>query len=342
LTAIVIALALVALAALGVLGLGPSDDQGQGPVRVVVPSGASAAQIGELLDEHGVVSSAFLFQVRTRLSGRSDALKPGAYTLRRSMGYDAALDALAAGTRPDLVNVTLPEGRSRRELAPLVEQSGLSGGYVRATRRSPALDPRDYGAEDARDLEGFLFPASYEVKRGASVKPLVRQQLDAFKRAFKGIDLSEARRSRLTPYEVLTIASMVEREAQVTRERPLIASVIYNRLRQGEPLGIDATVRYASGNWSRPLTQSQLATDSPYNTRENQGLPPGPIGNPGLESIRAAASPARSDYLFYVVKPGTCGEHEFAATLAEFEQDSRRYDAERAARGGRSPTDCVP
>jgi uncharacterized YceG family protein len=133
---------------------------------------------------------------------------------------------------------------------------------------------------------------------------------------------------------------MIDREASVARERPIIASVIYNRLREGIPLGIDATIRYATNNWSRPLTQSQLAIDSPFNTRTRRGLPPGPIGSPGLAAIRAAARPARTQFLFYVVKPGTCGEHAFTKTDAEFQRDVERYNRERARRGGKSPTRC--
>jgi uncharacterized YceG family protein len=178
------------------------------------------------------------------------------------------------------------------------------------------------------------------VKRGSSVRGLVRKQVQAFEQNFRQVSLRAARRKNLTAYDVLIIASMVEREAQLDEERPIIASVIYNRLSQGEPLGIDATIRFATENWTRPLTQSELRIDSPYNTRTNAGLPPGPIGSPGLESIRAAARPADTDFLFYVVKPGTCGEHEFSTTLAEFERDAARYNAERERRGGQSPTDC--
>jgi cell division protein YceG involved in septum cleavage len=116
--------------------------------------------------------------------------------------------------------------------------------------------------------------------------------------------------------------------------------VIENRLREGIPLGIDATIRFATNNWTRPLTQSQLAIDSPYNTRTRRGLPPGPIGSPGLAAIRAAAKPARTGFLFYVVKPGTCGEHDFSKTDAEFQRDVARYNAERERRGGKSPTNC--
>ena len=123
----------------------------------------------------------------------------------------------------------------------------------------------------------------------------------------------------------------------MARERPLIASVIYNRLREGIPLGIDATLRFALDQWERPLTESELASPSPYNTRSVAGLPPGPIGNPGIASIRAAARPARTDYLYFVVKPGGDGAHAFARTDAEHQRNVERYEQAREALGGRSP-----
>jgi UPF0755 protein len=216
----------------------------------------------------------------------------------------------------------------------------LRGDYIAATRRSPALDPREYGAPRRATLEGFLFPATYELPKGRPVTRLVRQQLSAFRQRFESVDLRFARSKNLTAYDVLTIASLVEREAAVARERPLIASVIYNRLRRDLRLDIDATVRFATGNWTRPLRESELRNPSPYNTRVHPGLPPGPIGNPGLDSMRAAAKPARTRFLFYVVKPGTCGEHQFAKTDAEFQRYKAQYDRERAKRGGNSPTEC--
>ena len=238
-----------------------------------------------------------------------------------------------------MVRVAIPEGRSRREVSRIVGNR-LRGDYITATRRSPELDPRRYGAPRTATLEGFLWPSTYEFKKGSRTNRLVSEQLAQFKRNFSGVDMAFAKRRKLTAYDVLTIASMIDREASVARERPIIASVIYNRLREGIPLGIDATIRYATNNWSRPLTQSQLAINSPYNTRTRRGLPPGPIGSPGLSAIRAAARPARTQYLFYVVKPGTCGEHAFAKTDAEFQRDVERYNRERARRGGKSPTRC--
>jgi uncharacterized YceG family protein len=296
--------------------------------------------IADVLDRRHVVSSSFFFELRATVAGRRGDLKPGTYYLKQDMSYGDALDALAAGPSPDIVNLTIPEGRSRAEIAPLAARSGLEGSYERATVRSPALDPARYGAKNPRSLEGFLFPATYELRRGTPVKALVRKQLQAFEDNFGRVDLRFARRKNLNGYDVLTIASMIEREAMVPRERSLIASVIYNRLHKGTPLGIDATIRFATGNWTRPLTASETHIASPYNTRERPGLPPGPIGNPGIASIAAAAHPARTSFLFYVVKPGTCGEHAFSRTLAEFERDSRRYETERARRGGKSPTNC--
>ena len=152
--------------------------------------------------------------------------------------------------------------------------------------------------------------------------------------------MAYARSKNLTTYDVLTIASMIEREAGLAGQRKLVAAVIYNRLHEGMPLGIDATTRFATGNYTRPLTESELAVDSPYNTRTHAGLPPGPINSPGLASIKAAAHPAKVDYLFYVVEPGACDKLAFSSTEAEFEADVARYNEAREAAGGNSPTSC--
>src|SRR5262249_49485894 len=156
---------------------------------------------------------------------------------------------------------------------------------------------------------------------GAPATELVSKQLQAFKRKFTKVDLSHAKTKRLSSYDVLIIASMIEREAQLARERPMIAEVIYNRIRQGIPLGIDATTRYERNNWDRPLTDADFSRNSPYNTRTHKDLPPTPIGNPGLASIQAAAHPDSGKLLYYVVKPGTCGEHAFSTTYAQFVKD---------------------
>jgi len=316
----------------------PFKGDGGERVTVRIPQGSSLSQIADILERDGVVEDAGFFQLRARLTGHSGDLRPGSYELRKDMSFAAALDALQEGVPPNIVRVGIPEGLSRREIRPLTK--GLRGNYVRASRRSRKLDPTNYRAPRGATLEGFLFPATYELKRGRPVKALVNEQLAHFKRNFKSVDLSYAQRKHLTPYDVLIIASLIDREAMVAKERRLIASVIYNRLREGIPLGIDATVRFVTGNWKRPLRQSELANPSPYNTRMHAGLPPGPIGNPGLASIKAAARPAKTKYLFYVVKVESCGEHKFAKSDAEFQAYVNEYNRAREARGGKSPTKC--
>jgi UPF0755 protein len=222
------------------------------------------------------------------------------------------------------ITLTIPEGYSREQTAQLAREAGLRGDYMKASEGH----------------EGFLFPDTFELERGAPVSDLVELQLQDFKRRVGGVDLGYARSKNLNINDVVTIASMVEEEAQLDEERPLIAAVIYNRLREGIPLGIDATIRFATENFEEPLTESELAVDSPYNTRLNSGLPPGPISSPGLASIEAAANPARVDYLYYVVEPGTCGEHAFSSSDAEFQADVARYNEAREAAGGESPDTC--
>jgi UPF0755 protein len=337
-----IALGATAIAVVVLLALfQPFKDDGGEPVRVTIPKEAGVGKIADILDDRDVVASATLFEVRATIGGNRGDLKPGVYQLRRDMPYGDAIDRLVAGPSREIIQLTIPEGLSRREIAPIAGRAGVRGDYVRASAETSLINARDYGLQkEPESLEGFLFPATYELRSGASAQTLVPRQLAAFRDNLAQVDLAYARRKNLTAFDVVTIASMVEREAQQPRERKLVAAVIYNRLKQGIALGIDATVRYATGNWQQPLTQSQLAIDSPYNTRSNAGLPPGPIGNPGLASLQAAANPARVGYLYYVVKPGTCGEHAFSSTSAEFERDRQRYNEAREAAGGNSPTKC--
>ncbi len=338
--------ALLAILVLGILMLFQPFGSAEGsPVEVTIPTGSSARDIGDQLAKAGVVDSGLLFSVRATISGKRGDLRSGPHRLRHDMSYASAIAALSKApvvVKPQTVKVTIPEGRARSEIVPIVRKAGLKGNYLTASKRfAGALNPFRYGApKGTRALEGFLFPATYELRPGAPARTLVDRQLAAFSDNFASVDLRRAKRKNLTAYDVLIIASMVEREAQLAAERPLVAAVIYNRLKDGMPLGIDATIRYAVDNWSRPLRASELAIDSPYNTRKRTGLPPTPIGNPGLSAIRAAARPASVSYRYYVVQPGACGKHAFSTTDAEFQQDVQRYDAARAQAGGKSPTTC--
>jgi UPF0755 protein len=339
------ALAVLAVIVIGALMLFQPFGSAEGTqVEVTIPQGSSARGIGDQLAQAGVVDSGLLFSVRAMLSGKRESLRSGRVTLRRDMSYGKAIAALSekeVTTKAPTIDVTIPEGRSRREIAPIARRAGLAGDYLVASKRfKGALNPFRYGAPPGtRSLEGFLFPATYELRPRAPARDLVERQLATFKERFARVDLSGARRKNLTGYDVLIIASMVEREAQLEKDRPLIAAVIYNRLKDGIPLGIDATSRYALNKPSGALTQSELEIDSPYNTRKRAGLPPTPIGNPGLSSIRAAATPANVPFRYFVVKPGTCGEHVFSSDYDQFMADKRRYDDARR-RLGRSPVQC--
>jgi uncharacterized YceG family protein len=235
------------------------------------------------------------------------------------------------------LRVIFPEGFTVREMTDRVaavrdiaiERRGVTprltrAGYVMAVDAARPSNPflKDW---NGRSLEGFLFPATYEFTKLTTSERLVRDQLRAFQRRWSKLDLRYPRSKNLTQYDVLIIASMIEKEAVVPKERPLVAAVIYNRLRLEMPLGIDATIRYGRNvPGTESLKKSDLESDSPYNTRKRVGLPPTPIANPGLASMRAAARPARVDYLFFVRKPDGV-HHFFTASESEFLRKACEY-----------------
>ncbi len=238
-------------------------------------------------------------------------------------------------------SITIPEGLDRHQIADVAKKAGLHGNYLHATENAPkGFDLAKYGAKSAPNLEGFLFPDTWDdLPKHGTVHDLVQRQLDDFKTRTADVDFSYAKSKNLSVYDVLKIASMVEREVQIPKERPLAAEVIYNRLKANNPLGIDATIRYEDHNYDEQLTASRLAEDTPYNTRTHPGLPPTPIGNPGLDSIEAAANPGKGDLFYFVVRPGTCNKTFFTSSEAAFQRAQDAYQQALAAQGG-SPTEC--
>jgi uncharacterized YceG family protein len=242
-------------------------------------------------------------------------------------------------TTPPLqtLRIIFPEGFTRRDMADRVaavrqiaiEKRGVTPrltktGYLEAS--GAAVPPAEFRRDwKLSSIEGFLFPATYEFTRLTSSTKLVNDQLRAFRRNWRKVDLRYAKSKNLTPYDVLIIASMIEKETVAPEERKLVAAVVYNRLRNRMPLGIDATIRYGRDvPGTEPLKQSDIESDNPYNTRKRLGLPPTPISNPGLASMRAAARPARVDYLYFVRKPDGV-HHFFTASESEFCQKSLEY-----------------
>jgi uncharacterized YceG family protein len=250
---------------------------------------------------------------------------------------DANAPATTAPAPPTRLRIIFPEGFTIAEMADRVaavrqiaiRKRGVTprltrAGYLRAVDAAKA--PVRFRADMTRDsLEGFLFPASYEFTELTTARVLVADQLRAFRERFATVSLSYARSKNLTPYDVLIIASMIEEETAVPRERRLVSAVIYNRLRNRMPLGIDATIRYGLDvPGTEALRVSQLESDNPYNTRNRTGLTPTPIANPGLASMQAAAHPANVDYLFFVRKPDRI-HHFFTASESEFYAKACEY-----------------
>jgi UPF0755 protein len=242
----------------------------------------------------------------------------------------AALAAATAAPAADVqLKIIFPEGQTVRQMAGQVSSVRVKA--IRTRHVTPVLSgvryaaaaattPRPAGFPRGRSIEGFLFPAGYLFGPSTTANGLIRLQLDAFAKAWATVDLGTRK-----PYDVLIVASMVERETAAPEERKLVSAVIWNRLAKGMPLGIDATLRYGLGiQGTRPITAEELKNQTPYNTSVHKGLPPTPIGNPGLPSLQAAAHPAAVDYLYYVRKPDH-RHHFFTASEAEFCAKAKEY-----------------
>jgi len=323
------------------------DGDGTGAVRVVIPDGSGARQIGDQLAKEGVVDSGFMFSLRARFSGQRDALRAGPLALKKNMSYASALAALTAPRpkAPPTLDVAIPEGLTIKQVGSIAHRARLRGSYTQQTRSGTARrTAQALGAPAGiKFVEGYLWPATYRLRVGASTATLVADQLKTFERETAEIDYAAAERKQLTRYDVLIIASLIENEARTAKDRPLIAAVIYNRLKQGMPLQIDATTRYETENYgadARPIRQSELDADTPYNTRKKKGLPPTPISSPGLASLKAAAKPANVPFLYYVVTPCGDGAHSFSSTDVKFQQDVTAYNRKRDELGGKDPTSC--
>ncbi|MGB9802743.1 endolytic transglycosylase MltG [Desulfofundulus sp.] len=295
-------------------------------IYITIPRSASSSSIGRLLYEQGLVHSAWFFNFFTRLKGVDGKLKAGSYVFSTDQSLPEIVNELVKGPEGGYI-FTVPEGFTLKQIAELLDREGL------VTRQdfltSSAGDNFDYPflqglPKGPNRLEGYLFPDTYRVGGNASAHEIIDLMLSRFNQKLKEMDYyRKVEKSGLTLHQAVTIASMVEREARVDRERPLIAGVILNRLKRGMPLQVDATVQYALGSQRAKLYYKDLEVDSPYNTYLNRGLPPGPIACPGEASLLAAVQPVRTNYLYYVARPD--GTHAFASTLAEHNANKRKY-----------------
>ena len=297
--------------------------EASGPTRLVtvqIPEGSTATEVADILSDAGVIRSGLAFSISARLRGLSADLQAGRYSLTTNMEVDDALDILERGPRSaKMVEVTFPEGLELREVAQITAESlGVSArSFVkRAESGEYSLPPYLPGGTDT--VEGFLFPKTYEVPVNASVGQVIATLLGQFEAEVEGLPWGRAKSLGVSPYEVVIIASMIEREASVDRDRSKVAAVIYNRLDDGMRLQIDATVQYAIPGENRILTFDDYEYPSPYNTYLNDGLPPSPVAQPGLASLEAALNPADVDFLYYLLVEENTGRHAFFESEAEF------------------------
>jgi UPF0755 protein len=299
---------------------------GPGPSRIVaIPPGATTRQIGELLTRAGLLRSPRALVVAARLRRAGARLRHGEYALAPTQGALEIVDVLIQG-RGLLHRVTIPEGFTIRQIAEALAVAGVAQRerFIElATRGGRRFARASLAGLPTGSLEGYLFPDTYHLPRSLDEEAVIGIMLDRFDAAVDTTLRDAARARGLTLHQLLTIASMVERETRRAEERPVIAGVIYNRLARGMRLEIDATVLYALGRHKDRVTLADLEVESPYNTYRREGLPPGPIASPGLAAIAAAARPAEVAYLYYVLKPD--GSHHFSRTLAEHQAAVRRY-----------------
>lgn len=290
------------------------------PVQVEIPGGADTARIAGELADAGVIGNAAMFRLRARIDGIDGKLRSGVYDLETGMEHDAVVERLLAGPPIAYTTVTIPEGFTAEQIAarlerdvgiPAAEFTGLALGQAEVFQAEhPYLADVHEGS-----LEGYLFPKTYRIVEGATAADVIEMMLDQFDMEFATIEVEQA--GGLTIHEVVTLASMIEREARVADERPLVSSVIHNRLNRGMKLEIDATIEYVIKKNRPRLLNSDLTIESPFNTYRYPGLPPGPIASPGLASLQAAVTPADTDYLYYVLT-STDGSHTFTETYEEF------------------------
>jgi UPF0755 protein len=334
-----VVLALVVIGGLGFAGyslyqwFGGSATTGGGEeVSVTIPSAATADDIARILKEKGVIASETAFKTELRNRGADSQLKPGSYVLYTGMNTDELIRALVAGpTVAPSSTLLIREGLTVEQTAAAVQEAcGIPAADFTALAYSASTYVGDYPFLEGvynNSMEGFLYPKTYSIPEGASADYVIRTLLNQFTAETTALDMSYATAANLTLYDVVTIASLIEKETSVASERELVASVIYNRLRAGMPLQIDATVVYALGPSydGHALLYSDLEVDSPYNTYRVQELPAGPICSPYIESLKAAAQPAETDYLYYVATPEG-GSHTFCATPEEFEAAKAAYN----------------
>lgn len=322
---VAVALVLVVAVVVVVNFRAASDQQDEGgAISVSIPANYGAGDIAQLLQQSGVITSTTDFMNAVQAAGNVDSsLKAGAYSFERNMSYDDVIKQLVAGPNDTSKSLTIPEGLTVNQVAQRVQEAlGISSdAFLAQAKASNYVATYQFLSGAYNDsLEGYLFPKTYTFgNEEVTADMVIRAMLDQFQAEIAAVSLGGATQgaTTLSLSDVVILASLIERETAVADERPLVASVVYNRLNAGMALQIDAAINYALGK-DDLLSTEDLQVDSPYNTYTNLGLPLGPICSPSLASLQAAAGPAQTDYYYYVASPALDGTHTFCATEDEF------------------------
>jgi len=296
-----------------------------GELVVTVKPGSSLGMVSERLHKDGIISDPLQFRLLARWKGVATRIHSGDYLFSEAATPVAVLQRLVEGD-VRRIRLTIPEGFTLREIATRVERRGLGDAerFLRA-----CSDPRFLNALEvtAASLEGHLFPETYLFEAGRPETDLIRAMVAELDRNLSPELLAKAEKQNLNRYQLLTLASIVQKEAGNVAEMPRIAAVFHNRLKRGIPLQADPTVIYGIADFDGNLTRAHLKDPGPYNTYVNRGLPPGPICNPGLDALRATAAPADTRDLYFVARGD--GTHKFSTTLKEHNRAVRRYQLRR-------------
>jgi UPF0755 protein len=318
--------------------------QAEGPrdtVDYALPEGASGSSVGADLEAAGIVRSGRQFEVLLSLMGLQDQLSAGDHRLKLNSSVVEVINLITVKEGVDTLRVTFPEGIRYEEMAVRAQEAGfgLSEEFIEAVNRAQLPESLQAAVPEGQGLQGYLFPDTYILPVGSTMDDLVALMLETFAERFSPELRAAAEARGLSVHAAVTLASIIEREAVIPEERPIMAGVFMNRLAAGDLLGADPTVQFALaldpasvadyGWWKRELTLEDLEIDSPYNTRKFPGLPPGPITNPGLASLEAAANPAVTDYYYFVADAvAGDGSHRFAVTEAEHDANTAQYGAQ--------------
>jgi UPF0755 protein len=297
---------------------------GNSKVRFVVSPGATFHEVADTLHRTGLIDSVTVFDLYARYKHLDRNVQAGAYEVSRNLNMIQILTALQTAI-PEEIFVTIPEGYTIKKTAALLDTGGLIKGSDYTALAVQGKFNYDFLKDlpPGASLEGFLFPDTYLVPRAGTAKDLITLQLGNFNNKWTDARKGQAALRKLNALQIVTIASLIEREARFQADRPLVASVIYNRLAAGWPLQIDATVLYAKGVWQSTVSIDDRKINSPYNTYLHTGLPPGPIANPGIKALDAALQPADTGYFFYLSDPQ--GHNHYAKTNEEFARLLKQY-----------------